>query len=354
VHYRRRMTKWVLLLLVACGPGLKPVPITRDVLVGDAPKLRRLMHDSVTNGGLAFDDPACAKDFGTPGEVTSGKLDAFAKCLAGLHLQPSERADTLPDAFVMQYEPGYEVQARVVQEQGGDLRFIGFASRSEGDLAVPTITHAALEKLRLAGATKVVLDEPGLTWFKICLDKSGAIVKLDPYETTSPAATKAFVAAIASWKFRPFVTRGAAIPVCSMVRLVHPAQTAGVETLPLPPPPSHSKQRPLVLANSQLIEGKRIAGKVSVFPDNVDKVEMYDAGLREITGTFRICIDEAGAVESVLPIRLTGLPRYDQKIMATMHDWRYAPYQIDGVPVPVCTQVIFVFRQSTRPRVITR
>ena len=358
----QQMVKWVLLFLIACGPGLARVPMSKDVLVGDATKLRRVMRDSVTNGGLIFDDPACTKDFGTPGEVKSERLDAFAKCLAGLHLQESAREDRLPDVLVMQYAPGFEVQARVVEDDGIVLRWIGFASRAEGDLDVPTITHEAFEKLRLGGDPKAPLapdvaagleklpDGTAATWFKLCLDQGGAIVKVDPFETSSPKATHAFVEAIAPWKFRPFMTRGAPIPVCSMVRLASPAdRLPAVEKLPLPPPPSRSKKRPLVLSNPTLVEGKRLAGTKVIIPSDIDKYKLQQSGRTRITGVFRICIDDTGVVESVLPLQLTGLAGYDQKIMSTIHDWKYAPYQIDGEAVPVCTQVTFIYSQYASP-----
>lgn len=354
----------MLLFLFACGPGLARVPMSKDVLVGDAPKLRRLMRDSVTNGGLAFDDPACARDFGTPGEVKSEQLDAFAKCLAGLHLEPSAREDALPDVLVMQYAPGFEVQARVVDDDGAQLRWIGFASRTEGDLDVPTITRAALEKLRLAGdpnatltpetTSQLELDtvpdtHAAYTWFKLCLDNTGAIVKTDSFETTSPKATKAFVAAIAPWKFRPFVTRGTPISVCSMVRLAHPvSQAPVVEKLPLPPPSSRSKKRPLMLPSAKLLEGKRVAGTISIVPNDLDKLKLK-GGEATLVGVFRVCIDDTGVVESVLPIQPTGLPDYDRKIVSTVHDWKYQPYFVDDQPVPVCTHVRFVYRQSGTP-----
>jgi hypothetical protein len=167
-----------------------------------------------------------------------------------------------------------------------------------------------------------------------------------PYETTSTNATKAFGHALAAWRFRPFVTRGTPIPVCTLVRLAYPAdQAPRVETLPLPPPPSRSKKRPVVLATSKLIEGQRIAGTKMVVPDDLDKVRIQEMRRHELRGDFRVCLDDTGVVESVLPIRSTGLPGYDRKILAAIHDWRYAPYQIDAVPVPVCTQVVFIYKQ---------
>src|SRR5438046_992034 len=99
------------LLVVACGPGLVQQE-TRDVgrtaLVassGNPGRIEDLLRVSVTNGGVYFADPACTFPLG---EVPAAKFEAFARCLAALHLQPSKREDALGDVVVMTYEPGFE------------------------------------------------------------------------------------------------------------------------------------------------------------------------------------------------------------------------------------------------------
>src|SRR5688572_1745483 len=92
-------------LLVACGPVAPSAStkVTPTVLAGDASQLRRLMRGSVVNGGLQFDDAACAQAFGTPGEIAAAHFDRFASCLATLELQPGAREDSLGDVLVMQH-----------------------------------------------------------------------------------------------------------------------------------------------------------------------------------------------------------------------------------------------------------
>ncbi|MBA3499227.1 MAG: hypothetical protein M4D80_28920 [Myxococcota bacterium] len=370
------MIRSLLVFVAACGSpaGVAPKdtrPGARDVLVGDATKIQRVLRDSVVNGGLRFDDPKCTEQFGVPGEVRRDQLADFARCLAGLQLQPSARQDALGDVIVMKYAPGFEVQARVVNENDGlRLTWIGFASRVQGDLDVPSITHDALEQLRLSGDRRATLDPkiasgleldttPGTraayTWFKVCLDPAGEISKADPYETTSSKTSTAFAEAIRTWRFRPFVMRGAALPVCAMVRMAYPADAAPpVETLPLPPPPSRSKKRPVVLTSPKLLEGKRIAGSIAIVPDDETKVVIQESGVTRITGQFRMCIDDTGAIESVFPMRSTGLARYDARITAGMLQWKYSPYMVDDQPVPVCTYITFIYSQQGRPVKVVR
>jgi hypothetical protein len=79
-------------------------------------------------------------------------------------------------------------------------------------------------------------------------------------------------------------------------------------------------------------------------PDDETKSRIAKYRGNKITGTFRVCLDEGGGVESVLPMHSTGFPAYDHELLAKMALWRYSPYTIDGNPVPVCTTI----RSSTQ------
>ena len=113
----------------------------------------------------------------------------------------------------------------------------------------------------------------------------------------------------------------------------------------MPPPPSRSKKRPLVLTSPKLLEGQRLAGTKMVTPDDETKTLIHNSGVSKIVGTFRFCLDETGTPESVLPLRSTGLSRYDARIIAAMREWRYTPYLLDGQPIPICSYVTFIYSQ---------
>ena len=161
-------------------------------------------------------------------------------------------------------------------------------------------------------------------------------------------AQTAFVAATKAWAFRPFVIRDKPIPVCAMMRLAYPpGQAPRVETIPLPPPPSDTKRPPLVLARGSkhaLVEGK-IAGVKNIIPDDDTKRAIAASRVRRVTGAFRVCLDDTGRVESVLPTRSTGFAAYDRKLLAGIWQWAYSPYLVDITPVPVCTGVTFIYNQ---------
>lgn len=362
------------LLVVAsgCGAGIQ-VPDAREAAKatmtassGDPAAVAALLHDSVALGQLAFDDAACAAAF-PPGEVREDKFGELSRCLAGLKLRASTREDGLGDVAVMTYGAGFEVEARILRRGNeAHLTWIGFASQHAGSPMVPTLDPVAFEQLRLSGQRVPVLDattahaiegelspgEPGdvaVMWLKVCLDETGAITLIDPYEPPSYVAMDAFVAAAKAWTFRPFVHAGKAQAVCSMVRMAHPAAKAPlVETLPLPPPPSKGKRPPIAMAQRKfvtLMEGRRIVGERRIVPDDATKSEIAQYRASKITGTFRLCLDEAGHVESVLPMRSTGFPAYDRDLLAKMSLWKYSPYTIDGQPVSVCTGITFIYSQ---------
>jgi hypothetical protein len=263
----------------------------------------------------------------------------------------------------MTYAPGFEIEARVTQElSGARLTWIGFEARRGDAEDLPMITAPALEALRIdgdptgpldAGAGSVLLvdreHDVAFTWIKLCLDETGGVRSAHPYQTTSEVASRAFVAAASAWHFRPFTIDSHAIAACAMVRMAYPPQRAPKdETLPLPPPPSREgKREPIVFApgfsGAKFVEGKRIQGTKFIVPDIETRKAMKARRLDIVTGSFRICLDVAGHVEQVVPLRSTGFAAYDRKLLAAMSQWVYSPYLAGGEAVPVCTAVTFVY-----------
>ncbi len=91
------------------------------------------------------------------------------------------------------------------------------------------------------------------------------------------------------------------------------------------------------------LETFRIAGEKRIVPDAATKQAIGNARAQ---GSFKLCIDAAGGVETVTALgKGTGFPAYDQKLKSTMQsEWRYRPYLIEGKAVPVCTGVTFIYQ----------
>jgi hypothetical protein len=363
-------------VVIACGCGATNASVprvdvdtsdsrdaSRDALIAsadDAAKLEPLFRGSITNGGMWFSDPACMSQFGEPMVIPPADQQAFARCLAGLHLQPSKRADALGDVVVMEYAPGIEVEVRVLPElEGPHVSWIGFEARRADDPLAPTLTAATLESLRTAGDTNGPLDasvastlkldptpqsHAQFAWFRLCLDDDGNISSLRHTETTSHEAAAIFQGAAQAWTFKPFIVDGKPMAACAMVRMAYPPdQAPAIETVPMPSPPKRDNMEPIVFAPGvRSAEAKRIAGQKQIYPDPTTMAAIARTK-HAARGTFRACMSDRGDVVEVLPARSTGYAGYDAEIIHYMKRWKYSPFVIDGVAKPVCTLITFIY-----------
>jgi hypothetical protein len=363
-------------VLGACGPGGKDAnkggsPMRNpkfDVFVdrlttasssGDVATLRSYLKTSVINGGIAFDDIECLKQFAAPGEIAEPKLDPFAKCLATLKLARSERRDALPDVVALQYGSGLELEAQIVDtEDGPRLTWLGFVSRNGRDDALPTITARALESLRVEGEPNGPVDDPSIlapdlaldgvatAWLKICIDGTGQVTGSSVRQATSPRAARAFAAIAARWKFQPFLLRGQPSPVCSMVPFVHPADNAKVNA-PLPAALPTGEGGLFVVVGRGF--GEQIAGKVPIIPsDSVRLAVRRLSNVGRITTGFQFCVDVNGKVFRVDTLRSSGIPEYDRQLIEGIKTLVFRPYLDDGKPLPVCATQVYMFSQTYR------
>jgi TonB family protein len=65
-------------------------------------------------------------------------------------------------------------------------------------------------------------------------------------------------------------------------------------------------------------------------------------------GSFKLCIDTSGAVARIETVKATGFEAFDQKLIRSMRQWQYRPYEVDGAPASVCTMITFVYDQTPR------
>lgn len=362
------MRSLVVAALCACGPGLAgteqayrspklqdfAAQLTSASQQQDVASVRALLRDSVTIGGLWFQDIECVKQFSAPGEVRGPRLDALARCLTALDLATSPRIDALPDVAVLTYGPGIELEARFVEgEDGPWLAWIGYVARRDPQDALPTISAAALESLRVAGDRsggpyapsafpELAICPSAYAWLKVCIDGQGAVTGAHVREATSPRTARTFADAVRTWQFRPFMAGSQPTPVCAMVLMAYPGdKEPKVEKLPLPLP---------VLAddvtNVPSAMVKRVAGETLVAPDAREKTLLQKARIKRVVAAFHYCIDTTGRVSRVLPIRHSGLPRYDRKLVEAIQRWTYQPFVDEGRPVPVCSSVHYIYNQD--------
>lgn len=96
-----------------------------------------------------------------------------------------------------------------------------------------------------------------------------------------------------------------------------------------------------------VLEGQRIAGERNILPDEATKTEIQRAGKERVIGSWKLCLDESGAVSEVKALKPTGFAAYDSKIETAIKTWQYKPYLSPaGRAVPVCTAVTFIYSQK--------
>ncbi len=312
----------------------------------DITTVRSMFDDSVSYGGLWFSDPVCRTEFHQTGDVTGPRLDVLARCLAMLDLQASPRRDALHDVAVLSDGPGFEIEARFADDHGAQpLSWIGYAARLEGE-GMPTVSAKVLEALRVAGDRDGPVDglDPAAkprAWLKVCVDAQGTVTDANVRETTSTVGAQAFLTAARAWRFQPFLLEGSAVPVCAMFAMKYPATHAAdeQEVLPLPLPMRHDQ---VLVPQSEL---RRISGEKVITPDDETKRLIHSAGLSQVVGAFKLCLDTEGHVSEISTLRSTRSRDYDAKLISHMRSWTYEPLIIDGKPKKACTAITFIYTQ---------
>jgi hypothetical protein len=116
-------------------------------------------------------------------------------------------------------------------------------------LAVGSTAHATtvvpaskIESRRVAGETQIVPDDATraaigkagrrvVGVFKMCIDTAGAVSRVDRLKSTGFAAyDRKLRGAMTTWRYRPYLVGGKAVPVCAAITFIYSQR-------PPPPPP---------------------------------------------------------------------------------------------------------------------
>jgi TonB family protein len=97
---------------------------------------------------------------------------------------------------------------------------------------------------------------------------------------------------------------------------------------------------------ANLIEGYRIGGNARIAPPEEVRLAMRKADRMQTRATVKLCLDDAGRVDSLRLLGSSGYQAYDAKLLAEMRDWRYRPYEVNGRPIGVCTAVTFIYKMQ--------
>jgi hypothetical protein len=116
----------------------------------------------------------------------------------------------------------------------------------------------------------------------------------------------------------------------------------GVVAAPPPPPPPPLPPPPRMIT-PPVLQANRISGVTQPTPDRGTQVEMVRAGKTRLIASFKLCVDEVGAVSRVVHLKSSGFPAYDDEIVKAISKWVFRPFLVDGAVQPVCSVVTFIF-----------
>jgi hypothetical protein len=297
---------------------------------------------------VLFVAPACAKFTGKT-QVVEADLPDLVGCLADLGVKDLTGPD---DVYVNAvYGPGFPLviaNAPVTTLYGWGktpeftfepVAFTSHIKNFKREIAPP----AALKKAIDASPT-----DRAAAQLTVCADGAGKIKALAQVDDEAFASYAREVEKVAgAWSIKPFMMGGKPITACTRFVVGYPDARIGVPLqmqLPAPPPPM--PVAPPKNVPPTLLEGSRISGEKAIVPDDATKTKIRDAKLSKIVGSFKLCLDDTGAITNVSTLKATGFPDYDAKITSEMNNWKYRPYQVNGQAVPVCTAVTFIYSQK--------
>lgn len=306
---------------------------------------------------VAFTAPACTK-FAGKIEVEEADLTAFVGCLADLGVKNLTGPD---DVFVNAvYGPGFPL---ILPNDHGRLVF-GWAKPGSDMFTIePLVFTSHIKKFNREIApdadVKKTIDasttdhrEAMLT---VCVDGKGVVKAMALPDDPDPAYAARVEKVAAAWSIKPFAFAGKPIEACARFTVGYPAgriTPLQMKLPPPPPPPSPSSPPPpsagfpsTPTVPPNLLEGSRISGEKVIVPDDATKSAITASKKDKIIASFKLCVDDSGAVTNVVGLKSSGFPAYDAKIIREMNKWKYRPYLVNGKAAAVCTAVTFVYSQ---------
>lgn len=226
------------------------------------------------------------------------------------------------------------------------------------------IYHGPLD---LQGAVDLILN--------VCLTADGAIERVEYSANMQPEAALRIAEKITqAWSYQAYVPPGQTkgVAVCG---LIAPEELAALDA-PKPPavhiqPPTDNSDVAAVVAANPItpnlvtpnlatpatsdaptfiaptaIEQLRIAGIKHIMPDNATATRMYRLKVSTVRAGIKLCLAADGTNTSTTILTSSGFGDYDRKIITTIRDtWKYRPFTRNGIAMPVCTSITFIYSQ---------
>jgi len=119
----------------------------------------------------------------------------------------------------------------------------------------------------------------------------------------------------------------------------------GALDIPTTPPPPPEVPIRLEVSGEAILgamrmpspQPERLTGSANIVPDDATRTAILNKHVSKVVGTWKLCIDEHGAVTDAKMLKSTGFPRYDRTIRKAVRAWTYS----EGAPT--CTAITFVY-----------
>ena len=223
----------------------------------------------------------------------------------------------------------------------GDVRAESVAT-NEAKVLPPAVGAAQREsditKAPHALTAPAALKQESRTYwslFKICVDTSGAITNVSVLKSAGevgPGATKntarplppeakeldaIWTTAVKTWRYRPYLVNGSAVPFCYPQRLQFAVE------------PNAVMLAPDVGTSLRITDATKPPHAIRL-PPELNKPGMV------VWGLYKICVNTQGEVDWVNVLKSAHDEATDRSWSDTVKTWKYRPYAVNGKPVPFC------------------
>lgn len=182
----------------------------------------------------------------------------------------------------------------------------------------------------------------------IVIDKDGGVQQVQVLQGDEDhlPSNSAVTDAVKQWRYEPFLLDGKPTPVRTTVFLFLPrAEPAGTTGSRASPRPEAPFDEPIHVG--QNVMANRLIHRVD--PETPSGLES-DHPLGVVI--LSVVVDRNGKVQEVTVVRGDkGDPGLNSAAVKAVRQWRYKPFVLDGIPVPVRTTVVVRFPRDTfRPQ----
>lgn len=95
------------------------------------------------------------------------------------------------------------------------------------------------------------------------------------------------------------------------------------------------------------LAAQRTAGDAEIIPSDAVKEAIAASGKNRFIVPVKVCLDRTGTTTSIALLKTSGYLGYDADVLNGVATWRHRPFVVNGMPTPVCSAVMFIYKQHS-------